>query len=76
METTYGSEYRPKESGYEYSGSGSELVDTESDFSDKCVEIEDREGSSREKVRKSTVMPMVEMLRISFEERKSIVNSL
>jgi len=24
MKTTYGSEYRPKGSGYEYSGSGSE----------------------------------------------------
>jgi len=35
METTYGSEYRPKESGYEHSGSESESVDTESKFSER-----------------------------------------
>ena len=62
METTYRSEYRPKGSGYEYSGSGSESVDTELEFSDECVGMEDREGSSRERRRRSIVMPTVEVL--------------
>jgi len=38
METTYGSEYRPKESGYKYSGSESESIDTVSVFSKRETE--------------------------------------
>ena len=66
METTSGSEYRPEGNESEDSGSGSESVDIDSEFSDECVGTEDREGSSRQR-RRSTVMPMLEVLWRSFE---------
>jgi len=55
METTSGSEYRLEASKYGDSGSESESVDTELEFSDECVETKDKEGSSRERRRRNIV---------------------
>ena len=48
METYYGSEYMPEDSRSEDSGT-SESLDTEPEFSNAGVGIEDREGSCGER---------------------------
>ena len=69
MVTSSGSDYIPKGSGCGDSGRKSESLDTEPEFFDECVASKDREGSNRERRKRSTVMPKVEVVWQSFEER-------